>query len=246
MSEFKWSDELVREYQTFYVNNPHISIDVIMQKFKASKQKKKEWEILSFQYVADNFFLNKNEDGSFGQYFADEEILCQSPVHKIHSVRRLSDGEVFTVGDRVSWGLEGNFEDKIKGFMVDDGEMRFDVTVLGDVPFLKAYNLRKVKQPLFATEDGETVYGEETVWWLKGGKEDWHWAIYMCKAKDVERPREDIKYFSTKEAAAEYVLMNKPCLSINDIKAGAGFLTSFRVEIAMSDLIQLAKNKILE
>lgn len=62
----------------------------------------KGWEIDSFKSNDwNNLILNKKEDGTFGSYSAKEIDLLYSSTHSIHSVKRLSDGEVFTVGDIV-------------------------------------------------------------------------------------------------------------------------------------------------
>lgn len=132
----------------------------------------------------------------------------------IHSVKRLSDGEVFTVGD------------KIKGYDNDNGFIISHIwigssndLVLANYPKnAKGFNRScfikgaiKVKTPLFTTEDGVDVYEGDKVFGI-----DRNWKVFefnaLCKIDN-----ELFKRFSTKEAAEEYVLMNKLCLSINEV-----------------------------
>ena len=76
-----------------------------------------------------------------------------------------------------------------------------------------ANNLYKAKQPLFTTEDGVDIYEGDTSYGVR--KTDFqiipvthHNSMYVYK---------NFLEFSTKEKAEEYVLMNKPCLSINNV-----------------------------
>lgn len=57
-NNFQWTDETVKEFMSFYVENPFNS----MEQFKASKTKPKEYEILSFR----NCLFGK----AFGGWFA--------------------------------------------------------------------------------------------------------------------------------------------------------------------------------
>src|SRR5205809_6198326 len=92
---FEWSDELVTEYiRELLVGELGLKSNH-MEQFKKSKQPKedKEWEILEC----------KGADGDIHWY---NHKLCLGadrwvPKCTIHSVKRLSDGEVFTVGDFV-------------------------------------------------------------------------------------------------------------------------------------------------
>ena len=97
MSEFIWTDELLGELLskvTSYYPGGNYWADEIAA-FKAAKQPKPEWEIL----------LYKNRDGNPHPFEGAGDMSCTNMGCKIHSVKRLSDGEVFTVGDAVE--IEG-------------------------------------------------------------------------------------------------------------------------------------------
>lgn len=98
-------------------------------------------------------------------------------------------------------------------------------------------DLIKVKQPLFKTEDGKEIYEgdntfgiDEKYQFLKFN--GWVW-------KKNESPNKLHKHFSTKEKAEEYIIMNKPCLSINDVLS-----VGQRVIVDEGKLKQIVKSKI--
>lgn len=70
------------------------------------------------------------------------------------------------------------------------------------------------KQPLFTTEDGVDIFEGDKIHYCNKD-----YKLYDSKAgsKFHGGKNKHFKYFSTKEAAEEYILMNKPCLSISDV-----------------------------
>lgn len=106
MSEFEdfvWTDGLVNAFCKKFHDNPkwdsgittmNVSND-FMEAFKASKQPKPEWEILEG--------INGNPTIGVRPWVKEGNKSGQHPCVKlgckIHSVKSLSDGEVFTVGD---------------------------------------------------------------------------------------------------------------------------------------------------
>jgi hypothetical protein len=71
-----------------------------------------------------------------------------------------------------------------------------------------------VKKPLFTTEDGVDIFEDDDCYIIH------NWFPLKTKAfsNDCGNTKTAYKFvFSTKEAAEEYILMNKPCLSINDV-----------------------------
>jgi len=134
---FKWTDELVREFANFYKSKQGVDYTTwgkcIMDSFKKSKSPStnlsdgKDWEIVSFKvknvgYGFDGQILPK-VDGYFGikELHVTEEELLKSKIHYINSVRRLSDNAVFTHLERDG---DGNL---ITGFSVVDNKMRVEL-----------------------------------------------------------------------------------------------------------------------
>lgn len=254
-NKFEWTDELVREFMCELLWNKNIhgekpkdfSVGVgnssfLMEEFKKSKQQntiQKDWEIMSFVVKSSRVVLGKTEEGDFGNniFRIDENELLKSPNHKINSVKRISDGEVFSLGDDVNFGI-------IEGFYICEEEDSFcykcmmvyfkEVRANRDISELK-----KVNQPLFKTEDGIEVKEQDSVWVVNSAFAK----PFIVSVKGIEWYNETnnhFKYFSTEEAAQTWVLMNKPVLSVNDIMKAAPLMGKYYED----GIKGLAKSKI--
>lgn len=145
------------------------------------------------------------------------QTLLKDRLTKIHSVKRLSDGEIFTIGDKVCFC---NNYFIILGFRISNTNASNKLIV--DVKSLEnnlyySYELQSVKhikQPLFKTEDGVDIY-ENTVFYHV----DLNWYIGSGRttANNFQKLK-GYKEFSTKEKAQEYIDLHKPKYSLNDIQ----------------------------
>lgn len=174
----------------------------------------KNYEILSFLFYGNTLFENIN--GKFNGY--NEKSILYDKKHLIHSVKRLSDGEIFTIGDKV---IDDHFIDKIciinSIFITNDG-VRVNYKNLDKCG---GYNnpldkLVKAKQLLFTTEDGVDIFEGDEYYSVN----EHYWTVLEPKNAyriDYETYHKNKHNFSTKPKAEEYILLNKPCLSINDL-----------------------------
>lgn len=179
----------------------------------------KDYEILSLKSIHSTTVIDyKNGGGSYikGKFEAvykskDKWVksFLTSGVWVIHSVKRLSDGEIFTIGDKVV-GYNNSIA-KIKTIYLI-GEISLNIGTDKHEGF-SLKNLKKVKQPLFTTEDGVDIFENNTGIYILD-----KFTIRHIKHKDFNVISKHVKYFSTKEKAEEYILLNKPCLSLNDLK----------------------------
>lgn len=245
-------------------------------KFKASHsvseggESKIDWEIVEI------YFGDLKSKDALSIY--DFKVKGSRHAHwNIHSVRRLSDGEVFTVGDLVE---DGGKNKKIIGLEVNDlwasglfATIEFggqtDLSLLTKAPevkepliekppigvmpewlwreqrmnelqkaidrydfagmarnkeWVKEYsdhrewlhnwkynNPTKAKAPLFTTEDGKPVFLNDEVYLLQS------WVIGKDKITQEDFFDDSFKYFSTKEAAEEYINNHKPVLSYREV-----------------------------
>lgn len=131
----------------------------------------------------------------------------------IYSVKRVSDGEIFTIGDL----LVNDYA--IKSIGLVEGAIR----IYPQNSFYKLEYAVKAKKPkLFTTKDGVDIYEGDKYWYLvisdspllPNWKPTTHIADWDSKSKTSPLGRVQ---FSTKEKAEEYILLNKPCLSLNDL-----------------------------
>lgn len=175
---------------------------------------KEEYEIL--------FYYSKSLEYIFKSSQFEEPQFGGNSEWQIYSIKRLSDGEIFTIGDKVFSEYVNYTINKIG--IVNDKCM---VSALYDTNnpngsrlHYNLNNLKKAKQKLFTTEDGVDIFEGDifyNTWDMKIPNKE----IAVSKKKDFynEKPVNKLyKVFSTKEAAEEYILMNKPCLSINDVR----------------------------
>ena len=234
-NKFEWTDELVREYTNSLISpleqigrglsNGITGYDNL-KNFKKSKQQntiQKDWEIMSFVVKSSRVVLGKTEEGDFGNniFRIDENELLKSPNHKINSVKRISDGEVFSLGDEVLYNNDDKF--KIHSFNIVDSWYSDIMVGIGGGTRFNIITLQKVNQPLFKTEDGIDVFEGDRYYVVieKDGFGYETFAVAWPGQGGIESAnyKNAAKFFSDKEKANEYILMNKPVLSVNDVLA---------------------------
>lgn len=159
----------------------------------------------------------------------------------IHSVKRLSDGEVFTVGDYIiSHTME---RVQITKIFIDNIGLYFGWGS-GNTSLV---NTRVCKKPLFTTEDGvDIIDGDASVWGTNNKSFYEPTEVNVLLALQVLKGNDNFKYFSTKEAAEEYILHTKPCLSINDVIIQTGLFKPYSggLHTMKKRLIKIAKQKL--
>lgn len=194
----------------------------------------KNYEILSYSSNLNSKIYYKSTYNNFEnkelKHFISEEF--GNKFYKINSVKRLSDGEVFTIGDKVTRfritviidSMRINSDNKerlyIVGKPLEKGESRWSQHLDN--------SMVKLIPSLFTTEDNVEIFHPSKFWILRSNKSQWDWLFetetsnninYTQKSCKGELIKNDIRYFSTKVAAEEYILMNKSCLSINEINS---------------------------
>jgi hypothetical protein len=195
----------------------------------------KDWEIIEFE--GKHWTWKLRDDGTY----SSNRTLLNTPgisfervydvlKDKIQSVRRLSDGEIFSLGDAINyndlkgyWG--GNkFNGKaceIQKFYIEDNEI-----LINSHPLINeegGYNsidkwikyVEPKKEPLFVTKDGVQIFDMEYI--LFGVTNSYLISTVALDRLLLYKLENKIPYFSTREKAEEYVVMNKPCLSIKEV-----------------------------
>jgi hypothetical protein len=163
----------------------------------------------------------------------------------IHSVKRLSDGEIFTLGDRIDFNglgvaklLEIEFE--IAPADKGTGKLSFvnDSIILGK--WWSINELNKLKTPLLTTEDGVDIYVGDQTWILH--KNSWYLSPKPIKHNNeiwFQSGEPAHWSFSNIEAAKAFMLNNKPCLSLDDIRRSLSLTTP-----QINELVTLIKHKL--
>lgn len=223
-NKFEWTEELAIqfcEYAGLRIGKgvdirQHVSL--LAQDFKKSKEKDipKDWAIQCFRYVTatktDNIHLaHKDTRGMFftGGDFGTEEEMLKS-AWSIHSVKRLSDLEIFTVGDK--FNSKGHNNVIIDGIILMDNdvisihsaEIKYRYWVLSDIEKVKP------KVPLFHTVKNEPVYCNQEYVYV--GKDFIKHSDYTSETFKLYS--EGIDRFLTESDADDFIVMNKP-ITIN-------------------------------
>lgn len=198
----------------------------------ASEQPKKEYEILECMGATGK----KHPYQKNTCLGADKEVLPCT----IFSVRRISDNEVFSIGDEVI-SVYCGMPLKILSFNLSDNGGLIALLQIGVIEL--KYLQPQPKKPLFTTEDGVEIF--------EGGEyfliDEEKWISLPKKAAGTFiSPISIFKTFSTKEKAEEYIFLNKPCLSVNDLLEIEIHRFCFEngFVITKEKLIELAKQKI--
>ncbi len=171
---------------------------------------KKEYEILSI--MTPNKVLISHPSIIEAYEIADWYIDCS-----INSIKRLSDGIIFTVGDKVN-NLNNPHSWNIKKISIEKGDIRLDANSGGVCPNFQ--QLQHSKKLLFTTSDGVEIF-----------EGDRYYAVNKSSFKKISAlgcsisGKDDRNYidFSKESKAEEYILKNKPCLSYEDVMKLGGF-----------------------
>lgn len=179
------------------------------------------WQILSFKERDRDVFFNLSPSGEYQMgnnlSFTLHQMLhvgisVSSDDFVIWSVKRLSDDSVFTVGQKV----------KIKGCPDSCDIMAFDMISAHLVAHLEnkldAYPLDKLEAftPVLTTEDQVDIF-EGDVFYVAWKSEIWRYINAIADSNF--KKEEEVRYFSTKELAKDFVMKENARLIINDLPA---------------------------
>lgn len=190
------------------------------------KEIKPDYEILSFKQDSGmtdlwTYFNNqgwaRNNNGKMETkpYKTLHDILNNhfygNIKYNINSVKRLSDGEVFTIGDKVICGNLAQINPllKIETSNCNDGIYLLTQNYYG----CSINHVIKAKTPILVTEDGKELFKGDYFYHV-----DSNWDIGKgFLSKDTFEKLKGYKEFSNKEVAEKYIFENKPCLSYKDL-----------------------------
>jgi len=143
---------------------------------------------------------------------------------------------IFTIGDTIE---SDSGKHIITSFQIQENKIRVNYKGVLDNQIYWNYlnNIKKAKTPILVTDDNIEMYSKDIIWIVTNND---FVLLNTLKAEEIttiKLPIQGYKIFSTKEAAEEYVIINKPCLSLMDLRK-AGYVT------ASVTLKQLVKSKL--
>ena len=189
----------------------------------------KNWEVLKISFKR-SIKPEIRDVRGYGNGYIESLLKCDN---YIHSVKRLSDGEIFSVGDKLDLRAEGIR--KITGISLDDtGVSEFSKR---SIPWLECGRdygtcldwAVHYKEPILITEDGVEIFEGDAYWRL---------ILVIGKDRDfmyLEKSDKEGKFpyrgggglfFSTREAAEKVVEDNKPIYSKKDMLSFGASMSS--------------------
>ena len=162
----------------------------------------------------------------------------------IHSVKRLSDGEIFTIGDKIAQHKYLDHTGEIKSFSLKGNAI---IVNYRGVDYLQ--HISKIKTPLFTTEDGVEIFKGDKYFYIVTSQyamgHEWrvfsHIADGNTNAIAVKPPLGGIQ-FSIPEKAEEYIINNKPYLSIVELQK---WFSEYGIQLTGLDrLREIVKSKL--
>ena len=194
----------------------------------------KDYEIISYIHNGSKHIWKKDsqlkdtfciEDGK-SPFTRLEDILKYPKIYSIYSIKRKSDDEIFAIGDKVFSEYVNYTINEIS--IVNDKCM---VSALYDTNnpngsrlHYNLNNIKKSKQPLFTTEDGVDIFEGDNLYSIDNMLNIKKHLLFNARYDDNTLLNNriffnsDYKHFSTKEKAEEYILYNKPLLTLKDIE----------------------------
>lgn len=243
-TEFIWSDELIWEFLSSkaFMSRNLTHLKVQLDEFKESKQPKPECEIIEYIRPSNGRIYQKTTSGEWcstdgRSCFSDESIKDPKSLCKIYSVKRLLDEHVFYLEEKVT--ANSGCELTISKFE-ETGDKRIRVYTY-EYGYWFLDDIKKVVKVLFTTEDGvEVINGDLCV--CSVGRSTYE--ISQSRADIIQKGHHDhYLYFSSWPKAQEYVLMNKPLISIHDLKTNVINHSVYK-ENYVELLMNIAKEKL--
>ena len=180
----------------------------------------KDYQILRYYSI---------ENPSIGRTTCNSKL---NDTYNIYSVKRLSDGEVFTIGDLIT-GY--SYEDARSIQTIKICRYTGIIKLEQEKGFTSLCTATKVKQPIFLTHNGKDIFAGDKVWYVN--KENFYYD-YILAFPEVKFNSEIRAYFLTRLEAEEYVEKNKPLFTTEDgvdIRKGDKYYfvdTDFSVSLA--------------
>lgn len=203
----------------------------------------KDFEILEYIDISK---LIKKEDSLFYRENTINKGVKEAQIahFRINKIKRLRDGEIFEIGDTVICDGESFIDKGVITSIVKD-----KIYIINNSCSFHISSIRKL-EPILITEDCVKLYDNENfVWQTHDYKNrtkasiqnpDFLQQVIVKYAKLIK----NCKFFRDKEKAEEYIFFNKPCLSIEDLKA-INHANDDVLAITIDKLKELVKSKSL-
>ena len=153
------------------------------------------------------------KDGIFKQNGCSVEIGVEPSSEFWERAFKTEDGEIKFENDNVAWYIRDSYRYMLTlheahhKLLDEEGSV---YKIFSAEEKAKEYE-EKYRQPILTTEDNEELFGGESIYSVTDD-------FKLCYTSIATKENvQGVRVFAKKEAAEEYILMNKPLLSLNDL-----------------------------
>lgn len=173
----------------------------------------KDYEILTYKQNGGNQLYDLQLNGKYKTRFNHNIEYDKTTFNKsneIISIKRLSDGEIFTIGDNINGFY---VKDKTIISFYKDNKTLWVEHLTGRT---ELQDISKNKKPLFTTQDGVGIFEGDNVYRVFNNYSYIHHKFEKSFLEWIFKNKTEL-WFSSKKAAENYILNNKPVFSIKEI-----------------------------
>ena len=157
---------------------------------------------------------------------------------QIKSIKRVSDNAIFTIGDIIKgksgvvctineiW-LNPNCESQILFNHKDEG-----------------IDLQNALKPLFISDDNVVIFKGDTIYPVNTYMFNPNLPILIERSDSLSKYGKGYKFLSSKAAADDFILMNKPMVSLNEVKDNAKLISNALGIVLLEKLKEIVKSKL--
>lgn len=251
------NDEL--DFNSHYYNHYWFDPKLYPEDWKLLVEK--DYEIMSLKYKYQNgdikfAFLQGNGNYVITSYmfygkdykYGSTLERCLATDWTIQSVKRLSDGEIFSIGDKCHLNNGNGCRNPISKFEIRNNNYGLEKYRNRDrvVVFLETFSgkiwgpleldsLVHSKEPLFTTEDGVDIIDDNQLVYLVH-KESM--AIHNNYSRVILSFISDYLVFSTEDSRKSYISNNKPQYSKKDMLSIITYSRGFSENVLSSDIYE--------
>lgn len=210
-TKMTWSCSVKDYFKKTIIDNPEFWEEIKQEEYTILSVKTPSGAILEYD---ENGNCIKRSDLLAPKYTYNLEKILESGKSYIHSVRRNSDGVVFTVGDLCNpIGEHCKNRQKItKIEFCKAGYLR-----LKSKNYYLSIDLIEHSKVLFKTEDNVDIKIGDEYYTVRIKEINSINGPYVADGEAEDYDFRFVRVFSTKEAGENCILLNKPSLSINEV-----------------------------
>ena len=157
---------------------------------------------------------------------------------QIKSIKRVSDNAIFTIGDKI----KGK-----SGVVCTINEIWLNPNCESQVLFNhkdEGVDLQNALKSLFISDDNVHIFKGDIIYPVNTTSFNHNQPVPIATGESVTKYGKGYKHFSTKAASDDFILMHKPCLSLNEININVGLTDTCYGTTILGQLKEVVKNKL--